>query len=398
MEQWKKNLYTLWFAQVGAMMTITFITSFIPLYVQTLGITDEHQASVWAGILLSTTSLFSATAGPFWGTLADRLGRKMMVERVVFANSIVSFLMPFSTNIYQFLMFRVIQGVFTGITAATLALVTSFTPQDRIGYALGFNQTSIVLGSSLGPLIGGFLANFFGYKTTFWAMSALSLSSWFLVHFIVKENFVRDDTKQPVKISSSFAYVFTQAGVLTLVFINFMVQFSNLNVAPILPLFIRQLGVQEQILESVSGTIIATFGFFSALSAILVGSWSDKIGYKKILMFMALGACMSFFLSFFVQTPVQLILVRALTGVFLGGMLPTTNALINSIISPKKRGSVFGVTQSFTLMGNVLGPITGGFISTIIGYRGIFIITGIMMAFAAFWIKTVVKTPAEYGS
>jgi DHA1 family multidrug resistance protein-like MFS transporter len=107
---------------------------------------------------------------------------------------------------------------------------------------------------------------------------------------------------------------------------------------------------------------------------------------------------MSFFLNFFVRTPVQLITVRALTGIFLGGMLPTTNALINSIISPEKRGSVFGVTQSFTLMGNVLGPITGGFISTFIGYRGIFIITGIMMAFAAIWIKTVVKTPAKYTS
>ena len=59
---------------------------FLPLYFQQLGVTDVGEIAMWSGLSLGVTPALTALLSPFWGRLADRFGRKIMVER-----SLVSF-------------------------------------------------------------------------------------------------------------------------------------------------------------------------------------------------------------------------------------------------------------------------------------------------------------------
>ncbi|MDI3533892.1 MAG: hypothetical protein PWQ82_257 [Thermosediminibacterales bacterium] len=387
MEYWKKNLYTLWFVQVCGMMTITYIVSFIPLYISKFGITDVKEAAVWSGLLFSSTALVSALIGPFWGTIADRYGRKIMVERVVFSNFVISMLLPFVANIYQFLGIRIVQGFLTGITASCLALVTSFTPEDKMGFALGFFQTAIMLGASLGPLAGGFLADVFGYKYTFIIMGLSSFLAWILVHFFVEENFTPNQSTEKQSYIESFAFVFSFMPLLVMATVNFLIQYSNHVISPVVPLLIKEMGVDEQIINTVSGSIIAVYGIFSAISAVIFGILSDRMGQRKVLLIMTFCSSIILFVTFFVKTTLQLALLRALLGTFIGGMIPTSNALIASMIPEERRGATFGVTTCFSLMGNVLGPFSGGFLSLFIGLKGLFLFTAIIMFGVFLWIN-----------
>lgn len=240
LETWKRNLYMMWFVQFGAGMTLSFIFSFVPLYLPQLGVSNTHQGAIWSGVLMGSAPLFAALLGPLWGDLGDRYGRKLMVERVLLSNIAVVILMGFVTTVYQFLGLRILQGMLGGFGSAAIALVTSFTPKEKTGYALGVYQTATIAGTSTGPIVGGFLADTFGYRFPFFFMSLISLSSLLVIYFLVQEP-VRSEVIQQKKegFFRSLAGVAHLPGILPMAFINFLIQFSLMIVAPIVPLYIK---------------------------------------------------------------------------------------------------------------------------------------------------------------
>ena len=86
---WKQNLAIAW---VGCFLTgagFSLVMPFLPLYVEQLGVTGHGALNMWSGLVFSITFLFSAIASPFWGGLADRKGRKIMLLRSALGMSIV---------------------------------------------------------------------------------------------------------------------------------------------------------------------------------------------------------------------------------------------------------------------------------------------------------------------
>ena len=61
---------------------------------------------------------------------------------------------------------------------------------------------------------------------------------------------------------------------------------------------------------------------------------------------------------------------------FLGGILPTANALIARLAAVSHRGLAFGLTASETALGSCLGPLMGGSIAATAGLRWVFVVTG----------------------
>ena len=132
MEQnWRKNLAILWSAQFIGMSAITGLTSFLPLYVAHLGIADAAEAAMWAGVLIGAASFCAALSNPFWGAMADRKGRKPMVEKVLLMFGIIMIIMAFASNVYQLFVLRILQGLCGGFVAASTALAVSLSPKEQ---------------------------------------------------------------------------------------------------------------------------------------------------------------------------------------------------------------------------------------------------------------------------
>jgi DHA1 family multidrug resistance protein-like MFS transporter len=367
--------------------------AFLPLYIPELGITTVEETEVWSGILMGVASLAAALAGPHWGAMADRRGRKPMVERVMLAFFIVMVGMGFVTDVYQLLGLRIVQGIFGGFTAAALALVTSITPAEEIGFTLGIFQTAMIAGSAFGPMFGGLVADHFGYRQAFIAFGLLCLLSLLVIRFAVTERFVpaRQADRQPVW--REIKYVVALPGLAAMLFVQFLIQFSIMIISPVLPLYVQSLAPNLTYIASTCGAIIAIAGLTSALASAGVGQLSKRFAHQTTLTVAAAVAAVFFAAQALAPNVLVLGTMRGLSGLCLGAMLPTINAIIFLLIPAEKRGIAYGVTTAAMQLGNVIGPLTGGTLALYFGIPAVFWLTAALFALVAGYVAGYVRDP-----
>ncbi len=90
---WRRNLWVIWFAQFTAILGFSSVVPILPFYVQQLGVTDPNAVKFWSGAIFSAHAITMAVMAPIWGTLADRYGRKPMVERAMSGGAVAIGLM-----------------------------------------------------------------------------------------------------------------------------------------------------------------------------------------------------------------------------------------------------------------------------------------------------------------
>jgi len=120
---------------------------------------------------------------PF-GRIADIYGRKRILKYGTVIFTIFSLLLAFSTSAAVLISFRILQGIGSAMIFGTgVAILTSVFPVDERGKALGINVAAVYLGLSLGPFLGGFLTQHFGWRSIFLVnvplgLAVVSLISW----------------------------------------------------------------------------------------------------------------------------------------------------------------------------------------------------------------------------
>ena len=151
------------FAQMVSMIGFSSIFPFLPLYVTSLGTTTALSVELCTGLVFSGQAFSMMLASPVWGALSDRWGRKVMVERAMFGGAVVIALMAHVRSAEELVALRILQGLVTGVMGAGNALVAAAVPRTRTGYAMGLMQVAMGLGLGLGPVLGGVVADAFGY-------------------------------------------------------------------------------------------------------------------------------------------------------------------------------------------------------------------------------------------
>lgn len=202
---WKRNLFVTWLGCFLTGAAFSLIMPFLPLYVETLGVTGHQALNMWSGLVFSITFLFSAIASPFWGGLADRRGRKLMLLRSALGMAIVMLLMGMAQNIWQFLALRAVLGLLGGFIPNANALIATQVPRNRSGWALGTLSTGGVSGALIGPLIGGLLADQYGLRPVFYITAGVLLACFVLTLLYVKEQFTPVQKKDMLHARQVFA-------------------------------------------------------------------------------------------------------------------------------------------------------------------------------------------------
>ena len=139
-------------------MGFTLVMPFLPLYFHQLGVADVGQVAMWSGLSLGVTPALTALLSPLWGRLADRFGRKIMVERSLVSFVVVMAAMAFVTRAWHVFALRAVQGLFAGYGALTLTMAADSAPKGQMAQAIGTVQTAQRLGPALGPVFGGIVA------------------------------------------------------------------------------------------------------------------------------------------------------------------------------------------------------------------------------------------------
>ncbi|WP_347253787.1 multidrug efflux MFS transporter MdtG [Leminorella grimontii] len=380
---WQRNLYVVW---LGCFLTgagFSLVMPFLPLYVEQLGITGHAELNLWSGVAFSITFLFSAIASPFWGGLADRRGRKVMLLRSALGMAIIMMLMGFAQNVWQFLILRALLGVLGGFVPNANALIATQVPRNRSGWALGTLSTGAVSGALLGPIIGGFLADRYGLRPVFFITAGVLLVCFLLTLFTVKEQFVRVHKKDMLSGRQVFASLKRPKLVLGLFITTMIIQVATGSIAPILTLYVRDIAGNINNLAFVSGFIASVPGFAALLSAPRLGKLGDRIGPERILVAMLIFSILVLLPMSIVQSPWQLAVLRFLLGIADGALLPAVQSLLIYQCSNQVAGRIFSYNQSFRDIGNVSGPLLGSTVAASLGFRAVFVFTALVVLFNA---------------
>ena len=385
MELWKRNLYALWNAQFIAVAGLSMVVPFFPLYLMELGVTDPERVKIWSGVLFAAPFMVSTFLQPIWGILGDRYGRKSMVIRGMVGMGLANILMGFAGTASHLLLLRLFQGSVAGFMAPSLALLSSCAPENRTGQALGTLQSSIVIGMTIGPLLGGLMAHFMGYRFIFFWTGSFCFAAGAIVLLFAEENFIRKGRKGQSRLRENIRYVFRSPELRVIFLFIVIVQFSIQIVTPFLSLYVELLEFPEAYLGLMTGFVFGATGVTNALTAPFWGRRGDRMGYEKILTYCFVGMTLIYLPQAFVTDAYQLLILRAGLGVFVAGIMPTVNTLVRRHTEEKNRGGIYGIFQSGLLAGNMAGPLIGGILSAVFGLRAIFLITTGMIFLVLCW-------------
>jgi MFS transporter, DHA1 family, multidrug resistance protein len=384
-EGWQRSLAALWVAQALTMIGFSFFFPFVPLFIQAMGVDDVVAATQWAGVIAAASSISMAVAQPFWGRMADRWGRKPMVVRSMVGSGVLTVLMGFSTSPEQLLVLRFLQGAVTGTIAASTALVTTSVPANRIGFALGAMQGAVFVGMSVGPLIGGIMSDTAGFRPAFQVAGVLMLVGAVIVMALVRENFTRPAAGTVRAGMWAESRSLMALGLFPLLLaVVFLAQFGNFTITPVLSLFVAEL-TGEAGAATAAGLVLAATGTVSAVSSLVLGRVSDRVGARAILPVCILGIGLLSFPQAAVQQLWQLLVLRAAMGVFIGGLMPSANALVAAAVPHGQRGAAFGITSSAVAASHAGGPLFGAAVASVAGLRAVFIATGLVYGAAYVW-------------
>jgi DHA1 family multidrug resistance protein-like MFS transporter len=411
---WQRTLYIVFLSQLISAIGFSTIFPFLSLYVQDLGTNTSLGIEFWTGMIFSAQAATMMVAAPIWGVIADRYGRKLMVERASFGGALIIFLMAFARSAEELTVLRAIQGMLTGVVSANNALVASSAPRERMGFAMGTVQVGLWSGVAIGPMIGGFIADTLGFQAAFIVTAALLLLSGVLVWLGVEEHADHQTQSLSRKVSfvAQWRQILATAGVGVTLLMRFSVQLGRMLVSPFAPLFLEELmatagpmttygGLLRNVplaagapVSTYAGLMVGLASVASTFSAIYLGRLGDRVGHKRILVGSALAATLAYLPQSMVTDVWQLLILQMLAGAAAGGLVSAPAALLANYTEPGGEGAVYGLDNSIVAAGRAAAPLLGSGVVVLMNLRGIFTVTsGLMLITAAlaFWLlpKTV---------
>ncbi|XID95503.1 MFS transporter [Paenibacillaceae bacterium WGS1546] len=394
MQRWKVNLIVLMCGNFLVMAGMTMILPFLSLYLQhDLGLTDEHEIGVWAGIIFAANFVTSFLFQPIWGKLSDKYGRKLMLLRSGFGMAIVMVLMGFATTPWHLLALRVLNGVIAGFIPAAVSLVSATTPKERMGFAMGSLQSGGTAGAILGPFIGGLMADNFGFRPIFYITGTLLFLASAVSWLLVRENFDRAAAaaRPQMSVLKGFRDLIGIRQLPVLLAVTFLIQFSMQSPMPLIPLYVQHLHGSTENLAFYAGFVGSVTGISNLISAPLLGKLSDKVGASRILLLSLGGSAIMLIPQAFAGSVGELLAYRFLLGCFMGGLIPTVNALVRKHTPDGMESRAFGFNSSALSLGNMMGPVVGGALSGWIGIEGLFVLSGVLMLLTCVWASWALR-------
>ena len=384
---WRRNLAVCLSGSFTTIVAMTLLLPFLPLYVEQLGVSDPPSIAVWSGVAYGATFFAAALVAPFWGRLADRYGRKPMLIRASIGMAIAMSLIGMAHNVWELVGLRLFAGLAGGYASGSTILVATQTPRARSGWALGMLSSGIMAGNLVGPLIGGVLPPLIGIRATFWcAGGAIFLA------FIATTVFIKEEKRSPARKAASrlgWADISNKRLVAAMLVMGLLLMLANMSIEPIITIYVGQIGVAASRVTLISGLAMSAAALGSILSAARLGRLADRVGHWSVLIGALVAAALILIPQAFVTAGWQLVILRFLMGLALGGFLPCITSIIRHNVPDGITGRVLGYATSSQFAGQVVGPLLGGFVGGHIGMRAVFLGTSLLMALGAVYAAII---------
>jgi len=376
---WQRNLWVCVFGSFTTIVAMTLLLPFLPLYVEQLGVTDHVAIVQWSGVAYGATFFTAALFAPLWGRLGDMYGRKLTLIRASLGMAVAISLIGLSQNVYQLVGLRLLTGLLGGYASGSTVLVASHTPRSRTGWALGMLSSGVMAGNLAGPLIGGALPPLIGIRQTFLAAGAIIFITFLATTFLIKED-ARPRRRNKADRQGGWATIPDKRPVVAMLVTGMLLMLANMSIEPIITVYVAQIVADPSKVTIVAGIVMSAAALGSILSASRLGKIADKVGHLTVIVGCLLVSAALLVPQAFVTAGWQLVGLRFLMGLSLGGLLPCVTSVIRHNVPERSVGSILGYSTSSQYVGQVAGPLAGGFVGGHIGMRAVFLGTSVLMA------------------
>jgi MFS family permease len=381
---WRQNLVVCLLGSFTTIVAMTLILPFLPLYVEQLGVKDHAAIVQWSGVAYGATFFTAALVAPLWGRLADLYGRKLMLIRASLGMAVAMSLIGMATDVWQLVFLRLLTGLLGGYASGSTVLVATQTPKARTGWALGTLASGIMAGNLVGPLIGGALPPLIGIRQTFWLAGGVIFITFLATSFFIKEEW-RPAKSKTDKQAGGWSAIPDKRPIIVMLLAGMLLMLANMSIEPIITVYVAQLVDNPAHVTMVAGIVMSAAALGSILSASRLGKLADRIGHWNVIV-AALGVSALLLIpQAFVTEGWQLVVLRFLMGLSLGGLLPCITSVIRHNVPDRVSGTILGYATSSQYAGQVIGPLAGGFVGGHFGMRAVFLGTCVMLGFGALY-------------
>jgi MFS transporter, DHA1 family, multidrug resistance protein len=392
---WRRNQFAVTTASFIGFTGFTLVMPFLPIYISQLGVGDMGAAAAWAGLSLGVTPALTAVLSPLWGRVADRFGRKLMVERSLLSFVAVMAAMAFVTRPWHVLALRAIQGLFAGYGALTLAMAAESAPRDRMASAIGMVQTAQRLGPALGPVIGGAVAGLVGLRRAFFVTSFFYAAAFLMVLVMYREPSGRNHRVDDQTERTRFRDVLGLENFALLMGVIFGIQIVDRSLGPILPLHVEQMGVEGPRVPLVSGVLFSVVAGAAALGHHSCGRLLKRFPARIVIVGGAALTSAAAAVFTLVPGPWVLGISLGVFGVGVGAAMTAAYTAAGLVIPAGVHGTAFGMLSGAALAGLALSPIASGLVGSV-SIRAVFVFDVVaMIALAGIVRRAMVERAGE---
>ncbi len=383
---WRKNLFAVTAATFIGFTGFTLVMPFLPLYFQQLGVTDIGEIALWSGLSLGVTPAVTALMAPFWGRLADRVGRKIMIERSLASFVVVMAAMGYVTEAWHVFALRALQGLFAGYGALALTMAADAAPRDRMAFAIGTVQTAQRIGPALGPVIGGTVAQIVGLRRAFLVTSGFYLVALVLVFTMYHERRARVPADAKGEGRITFGNVLALENFVLLIAVVFGLQFVDRSFGPVLPLYVAELGASMDAIPILSGILFSISAGAGAIGNHLARGLLTRATSRAVIAGSAAVASMGTLTYVFAGGTGVLMIGTSVFGLGIGAASTAAYTAAGAVIPPEARGAGFGLLSTGSLIGLATSPIICGLLGTL-SLRAVFVLDTCALLFVAALVR-----------
>jgi MFS family permease len=364
----------------GIANSILFVI--IPLYAASIPDHSIHlPLPLIVGVLISAYGVAAAGIQPFTAALVDRIGRhKRFIQAGLAVICLATLAFILANRYLDLLGLRIMQGCGLALEIPpTMALMTILTQKTTRGAAMGFYTTMRMLGIALGPLIGGFLHDCFGFNAAFFAGSAILLLAMFILHFWAEDVQPSERPSSHRKIRIIDTSLITPS-IASAAFATFLMASVFTLITTLENEFNSHLGIHA-------------FGFSLAFSSLMVGrlvfqiplgKFSDHIGRKPFVFFgLVVLAPATAFLGE-VTSLCMFIILRFIQGIAAAAIIAPALALAGDEAKSGGQSRQMSIVTMGFGWGIAFGPLLAGALS-ILSFKLPFWVSGFLCLLGA-WV------------
>lgn len=264
----RQTLFTLLLSIFISLLGIGIIVPVMPVYAKSLG------ASGFAlGMIIATFSISRGVLQPYIGSVSDTFGRKRFLIIGLFIYAIVGLLIPEATSVNHLITIRFLHGIGSAmIVPVAMAYVSNLAPVGHEGRYMSYLNISIFTGMGCGPIIGGVIYDWLGFRAVFYLMALMSLMACLLIIRTLSPA-EKIASKNQVKLFVSMGMMLKNRRTLGILIVRYATMIVMVPSMAFLPLLMQN---SHNSNGTMIGMVIACRTFVNAALQIPCGRMADK--------------------------------------------------------------------------------------------------------------------------